>query len=128
MTTVRRFAWKAGAILILSGLSASAAALRGKGSVSWALLGWAAAALPGLVAGIVLAERHGKPGSGFVLALGAGILTRFVVVLGSLGAALVAGGGAYRPWLLGVVLGYVPMEIFEIVWFHRRARELSAAR
>lgn len=114
---------------LTSGLVATlGASLLGEGKVSWTLLGFGAAVVPGLGAGMILARRHGQPGPGFLVALGTGILARFVVVLASLAWALRAGDGAYRPWLLGVALGYVPMELFEIVWFHRQGKHLAAAR
>ncbi len=61
-----------------------------------------------------------------MVALGTGMLVRLVTVLGSLAGALRAGGGAYRPWLAGLVAGYVPLQVFEVVWFHRRSRRADA--
>ncbi len=92
----------------------------------WAALGWAAAAVPGMVFGTWLARRHGTPGTGFVVAMGTGILVRFVTVLGSLAFVLNRGGGLQRPWLAGLVAGYVPLQLFELAWFVRRGRRWTA--
>lgn len=62
-----------------------------------------------------------------MVALGASMLVRFVTVLGSLAWALAAGGGALRPWFTGFVAGYVPVQVFELVWFARRGKPWAAS-
>ena len=56
------------------------------------------------------------------------MIVRLAAVLGTLAWALHAGGGAIRSWLAGLVAGYVPLQLFELVWFHRRGKQLAAAK
>jgi len=124
-----RFALWGGIVAAATGVALVGGAVRMQApGLGWGVLGWGAAVAPGLTFGTWLARRHGTPGTGFVAALGAGILVRFVTVLGSLAWVLAEGAGAQRIWLAGVLAGYVPLQLFEVAWFVRRSRRLAAAR
>lgn len=90
----------------------------------WALGGWAIMAVVGIADGAWLARRHGKPGTGFLLALVVGMLVRLVLVCGGTALALMNGGQAPWGFLAGVVTGFVPLQVFGVVWFLRRAKRL----
>ena len=88
----------------------------------WVLAGWAVLALVGTLGGAWLAREHGKPGSGFLVALGAGVAARFFAVAGGSVAAALAGKSALTAYAVGLLAGFVPVQAFEAVWFFRRTR------
>jgi len=97
-------------------------AAAGIGSLPWLGLGWLAAALPGVGGGAWLAGRFGRPGAGFLVALGVAMGWRFVAVAAGVAAALRAGDPAPWTFLLGFGAGFLPLAVFEVVWFSRRAK------
>lgn len=123
MSPATRFTLAGGATAAASGAAVLGwTAEHGASSLVWTALGWAASAVPGVAVGAWLARRHGTEGTGFVVAMGTGMLVRLLAVTGTLAAALKAGNGAYRPWLAGFVAGYAPLQLFEFIWFYRRSR------
>ena len=81
-TTARAFAWRATLVALLGGAAAAAlAAGRPPADRVWVLLGWGVLAVAGTLGGAWLASEHGKPGSGFLVALGAGVAARFRAAL-----------------------------------------------
>jgi len=94
----------------------------------WALLGWSIMALTAVIGGWALENWHGRPGSGFLAALSACILTRlFGAAAGAL-AAMFGGEGAIRAFLVGLVATFLPLQSLEIAWFVQKARRTTAVR
>ena len=89
------------------------------GTSRWALAGWVAMSVPGVVAGTWLAREHGRPGAGFVVALGAGMLARALAGASVAAGAARAGQPAITAALAGLVAGFVPVLVFEIIWCAR---------
>jgi hypothetical protein len=99
----------------------------GRLPAAWAVKGFLATALPGVAGGTWLAREHGRSGSRFVMVLQAGVLTRFVLAaLAAMGAAR-AGGSAMPASMAGLVAGFLPVMVFEMVWF-ARARAAGSVR
>lgn len=94
----------------------------------WALRGFFATAIPGLLAGTWLAVEHGRPGWRFVAALGCGLATRVIAVAAVAFAASRADAGAGPALLLGLAAGWVPLAVFEAMWFLRRLPTAAAVR
>jgi len=119
----RSFAARAAVVALVGGAVAAAlAAGRPAGDRAWLLLGWAILAIAGTLGGAWLAREHGKPGSAFLVALGAGVAARFLAVAGGCVAAALAGKSAITAYAVGLVAGFVPVQAFEAVWFLRRTR------
>lgn len=118
-----RFAVVCGTIALVSGAAVwTFAAERGPETLRWSLLGWAVMAVSGVGAGVWMARVHGRPGTGFLLALGTGMLARlFGAAAGALWAAQ-HGVEAVWAYLAGLSAGYLPLQAFESVWFLRRTR------
>ena len=116
MTDRRTAGFVAGA-LAASAIGALAIARSGP----WALLGFLAMAVPGLVTGVALARSHGRAGSRFVLGLGVGFATRLVLAAIAASFAARAGGTAGVDLLVGLGAGFVPLFLFETAWFMRKA-------
>ena len=123
----RRYALGASAVAVAAGAPLwFLIAPRGTLWVVWGGVGWGMLALLSIAGGAWLAAEHGRPGTGFVRALGTGMLARLsAAVVGAIGAAR-SGEGAAWAYLAGVIAGFVPLQVFEIVWFHREARRLQA--
>ena len=98
--------------------------LRGAASVtsSWAMGGFAAMALPLIATGAWLAHEHGRAGVSFVLGLGLGLLTRAVLLIVIVVGAASQGSGTLKGALAGLAVGFVPVTVFEMIWFARRAQ------
>jgi len=115
-----RYAWRAAVIAIASGaLACVLLAPLDFARARFLLASWGALSAIGIAGGAALARWHGSPGPGFVVALGSAMILRSIVALGLLVGALRAGGGAYVPCLAGLIAGFVPQQVFEIVWFGR---------
>jgi hypothetical protein len=95
-------------------------------SIGWALTGWMAIAVIGVVAGGALVKRHGEAGHGFMVALVAGMLARLAVA--SLGGffAMLSGESAIWSFMGGVTAGFLPVQAFELAWFYKASRKLAA--
>lgn len=92
-------------------------------AAGWAATGFLAMVLPGVAGGAWLAREHGRPGSRFVVALGAGFVARLVLAAIAAYAAAKAGEGAPSGLLAGLAAGFVPLQVFEVIWFTRPRAE-----
>jgi hypothetical protein len=111
------------AIALLTGLAVLwAASPRGEPILVGSLLGWGIMAATGTATGIWMIRVYGKPGSGFLAAIAAGMLAR--LFLGAGGAWWAARQGKEMVWayLVGLLAGYLPLQLFELAWFFRKAR------
>jgi len=117
------FAVLGGAIVVAAGLAVLPSALaRGPETLRWGILGWSIMAVTGVAGGAWMDRKHGLQGAGFLVALGTCMLARlFAAVAGAAGAAM-NGMDAVWPYLVGLGVGYVPLQLFETGWFIRRAR------
>src|SRR5262245_51932028 len=93
--------------------------------VPWAVVGWLVPASVGIGGGAVLAARHGSAGPGFLIALVVCILSRLALAVGGALAATTGGGVAVRAFLIGLVVGFLPLQVFEVAWFYRGPRGSS---
>jgi hypothetical protein len=121
-----RFALLGGAIALASGLVLLPWALaEGPAAVQWGVSGWLIMAVTGLAGGVWLVIKHGKHGSGFLVALGTCMLARlFASAAGAFGAAQ-QGMEAVWPYIVGLISGYLPLQMFELWWFVRIARRAA---
>lgn len=93
----------------------------------WAVAAWAGMVAAGVAGGAWLASQYGKAGAGFVLAAGAGMLARAVFVVAGLATAAGRGAGPRNAFVAGLAAGYVPLQVYEIVWFFLAGRRSAAA-
>lgn len=93
--------------------------------VPWCVAGWLVPTVTGIAGGAVLAGLHGSAGPGFLIALQVCILSRLALSAGGAWAATVGGGVAVRAFLIGLVVGFLPLQVFEIAWFYRRTHALD---
>ena len=102
-TRVRQYAVGASTVAVAFGaLLWVAVRSRGATWIVWSGVGWGLLAVLGVVGGAWLAAEHGKPGSGFLKALGVSMLARlFAAATGAIGAAQ-TGDGAPWAYLVGV--------------------------
>jgi hypothetical protein len=102
------------------------AATRGAAWIAWGGLAWFLLASLGVAGGAWLAAEFGKPGTGFLKALGVGMLARLFATAGGLACARFL-GSEEAPWafLAGVATGFVPLQLFEVAWFYRAGRRLQ---
>jgi hypothetical protein len=121
-----RFGIIGGAIALAAAASLLPLAIaRGGVTLQWGIAGWLIMAITGLGGGIWLVIKHGRQGSGFLVALGTCMLARlFASAAGALGAA-VQGMEAVWAYLIGLVAGYIPLQLFEIWWFARSSRRAT---
>jgi len=123
------FAAISGPLAVASGIAVYAvAAPRGAEIVRWSMSGWAIMAVVGVASGVWMVRVHGKQGSGFLAAMGTGMLARLFL---SAGVALwAAQHGIECVWafLAGLFTGYLPLQAFEVVWFFREARRHDGIR
>lgn len=117
-----RFLLAASAVGVAAGAVALAATEAAGGSGPWALAGWGPMAGIGLGSGGAMAARHGRPGSGFLAALVAGMLSRLTVAAALGLVATRAGEPALLSYVAGLAAGFLPLQAFEVVWFYRAAR------
>ena len=121
-----RYAVWSGAIAAGAGLALLPFALSGGVSAfGWAVLGWLVMVVPGVAGGSWLAAVHGKLGSAFLVAMGACILARLIASAAGAAAAAMHGMGVVWPYLTGLGVGFLPLQVFEVGWFYRRARSGS---
>ena len=118
-----KFALGAAAAAVVGGaLLAFGLAGRDAAVTFWAAAGFAAMVVPGLGCGIWLAYEHGRPGSRFVAAIGTGFVLRLVLAGACAFGAARAGGSAGVGLLSGLAAGFLPVMLFEMVWFASRMR------
>jgi len=118
-----RFGAIATSIAALSGfLVLALGRSQGQRVLVFCVAGWAIMAIVGVAAGAWMVRAHGRPGSGFLAALAAGMLAR--LFLSAAGAAWAARHDVQTVWafLGGLFAGYVPLQVFELTWFIRRDR------
>jgi len=119
-----RFAvWAAGLALAAGLAIAILGGGRGATAAGWAVAGWLPMAVIGVAGGMWLNHKHGKPGAGFLIALGTCMLARLIVAAGGVIVALSRQPDLFWPYLAGLGAGYLPLQVFESVWFARRARD-----
>ena len=101
--------------LLVGGVAAS----RGATALAWVLTGWGVMAVAGVAGGAWAVSRHGRPGAGFLVAVGACMLTRLFA--GSAAAVAAASVGMQAVWALlaGAGVTYVVLQVFELSWFLR---------
>jgi hypothetical protein len=111
-------------LAVAAGVLPIAAARGGPTAAGWTALGWLVTALTGVAGGAWVASRHGRAGAGFFVALQTCILAR--LGLSALGALLAANRGRDAAWayVAGLVAGFLPLQVFEILWFFRVARRV----
>jgi len=121
-TAGRRYLREAAVIGVVTGVVVGGVAIGVGGAwKTWSPAGWLAATAIGLVAGAALARLHGSPGWGFVVAMLAGMLARFVA-LGAGGVwAAVTGRTALVAFVAGFGAGFVPLQLHEAVFLRRGA-------
>ena len=105
----------AGTLLLLLTLS------RGQAVVGWSLLGWILMTLVGVIGGSWMTALHGRPGSAFIGAVLGCMLARLVGSALGAWAVIPTGIEAARPYVVGLGVGYVPLQVFEARWFLHRA-------
>jgi len=122
--TTMRFALWSGASALTGLLLLLPVALPRDGVVlRWGLTGWLLTAAFGVAGGAWAVSRHGRPGNGFLMALGVCMLARlFLFVAGPL-AASPLGMEAVWACLVGLAAGYLPAQATEVIWFARTTRE-----
>jgi hypothetical protein len=111
-----------GSFLIQAALAAgvgAACVLPWASRPDWAALGFAATAVPGLAAGAFLVRQHGRPGAGFVVALGAGMIARLLLGAAVASAAAWSDHAARTAAVAGLAAGFLPVMLFESLWFAR---------
>jgi hypothetical protein len=118
-----RFVAGASAVSVASAVAAFAT-FRPDASVglAWGAVGWGVMAAIGLASGAGLAAAYGRTGTGFLVAIVAGILSRLAATLGGALAAARAGRGALSAFLVGLGAGFVPLEVYEAIFFYRAGR------
>ena len=129
MSRTATFAAVCGLIAVASGIAVySVAAPRGVEIVRWSMGGWAIVAAVGVITGLWMVRVHGKPGSGFLAAMGTGMLARLFLTAAV--ALWAAQHGIEYVWafLAGLVAGYLPLQAFEVTWFFREARRRDGIR
>jgi len=117
-----------GAIAVAAGAALLPIAIaEGAVALQWGISGWLIMAVTGLAGGIWIVNKHGKQGSGFLVALGTCMLARlFASAAGAFGAAL-QGMEAVWAYIAGLSAGYLPLQLFEIWWFVRSARRTTTS-
>jgi hypothetical protein len=92
----------------------------------WAIFGWLLASVTGVGFGARLVSLHGTPGSGFMVALGTCILARLFAFAGGAAWAVSRSYEEAIAFLAGLVIGYVPTQVFELVWFASRTKDRNS--
>ena len=129
MNRTGRFAAICVLIAVVTGIAVYAVAVpRGAEIVRWSMTGWAIMVVIGVISGLWMVRVHGKPGSGFLAAMGTGMLAR--LFLSTAAALWAAQHGIEYVWslLAGLVSGYLPLQAFEVAWFFREARRHDGSR
>lgn len=110
--------------LAVAGVSGGAmlpiVSLVGEGSFGWAILGFGSMAAIGIASGTSMVREHGTAGTGFLAAMILGTLAKLLLAAG--GALAAARAGATVAYLVGLGAGYLPLQAFEVIWFHRATR------
>jgi hypothetical protein len=116
-----RYALVAATVALATALPLVAGTARfGPVALRFALAGWALMALAAIAGGAWLVARHGLTGSAFFVALASCMLARLILAAVGAGIAAMRGTEAVFAYAVGLVAGYVPLQVFEMVWFQRR--------
>ncbi len=83
------------------------------------LAGWLATALAGVAGGAWVVSVHGKPGVGFLVALGVCMMSRLVLFVAGPFAAASLGVEAALACVVGLFAGYIPTQTIEVIWIAR---------
>ena len=109
-----------GSLLALAGGAALLPLALGSGGpwLGTYLAGWGAMALIGVVGGTAQVARHGRSSTSFVLVMIACMLLRLISILAGV---LILKRLDLSPigFVVGLGIGFVPLQIFEGVWFYR---------
>jgi hypothetical protein len=118
--TASRFAlWSAASATIVALALVPLALSRGEVVLGWGLAGWFLTAAAGVGGGAWLVSRHGKPGPGFLVAMGVCMLARSVLFVAGPFAAASLGVEAVLACVAGLFAGYLPPQAAEVIWFAR---------
>ena len=110
---------------LTAAMSAAASFVVFRSASAWTMYGFAAMAIPSLASGAWLARSHGRPGAGFILALGTGVTLRILLLSIVVAAAARQGEAELTQTLAGLAFGFIPLTVFEFVWLARRTRPLT---
>lgn len=114
------YARVAGGVAVAAGAAGLLPLLAWRGGLApFAAAGWALMSAAGIGVGCWLVRERPRPGSGFLLAMAAGMLGRLVLAGGGGVGALSAGRHAAYAYAFGICLGFVPLQALEIAWFSR---------
>ena len=94
-------------------------------ALPWALCGWLLLSLAGVIGGGWLVFCHGRQGNSFLGALVGGMLLRMTLTALGMGAAMIAGKPAMWAFAGGAVAGFLPVMLFELIWFYRASRNAA---
>ena len=123
-----RYTVGAATVTAVAGGTVAVSALgTGANHLGWLVAGWLLATGIGVEAGACLATLHGRPGVLFVFVIVAVMMARLLAVAGGAVGAAVAGGGALRLYLGGFASAFVPLSVYEGIWFHRASRPTGAS-
>jgi len=115
-----RYALASGAGALVAGLVVLfVAAPRGQVTLAAGLAAWLVTSLAGVAGGAWLVFRHGRPDSGFPLALAACMGLRLILFVAGPLAAAPLGSEAVWAVLGGLFAGYLPPQATEVLWFAR---------
>ena len=92
----------------------------------WAIFGWLLLAVVGVVAGGWMVAGHGKPGNRFLGALVGGMLVRMAVTAAGMGVAMTQGKPTLWAFAAGALAGFLPVMVFELIWFYRVSQKDTA--
>lgn len=115
-----RFALWSGASGLIVALALIPLALaRGQLVVQSGLVGWLLTSVAGVGGGAWVISRHGRPGVGFVAALGVCMLARLILFVAGPFAAAPLGAEAVGACVVGLFAGYLPAQATEVIWLAR---------
>ena len=85
-------------------------------------------ALIAIAQGVRLVQVHGRSGNAFLLALAGGMGLRLLLGAIGVGASVaLQGEAAALSFIGGAMAGYVPLQIFEGIWFARLGAAAAAS-
>jgi len=92
----------------------------------WSILGWALAGILGTICGARLVSRHGSPGAAFLKTHISCILARLFTFAGGTAWAFSRSTEEALAFLVGLLAGYLPTQILDMVWFARRTKDITS--
>lgn len=128
-TGIRRYLSWSSALTLVTGLALLALTpFFGWSAVGWSALGWLLMALIGVFGGAWTATLLGSDGMRFFVALIACMLSRMTLALGGVVLIMLFSRESIVFYLLGLVVGFLPLQIFESSWISRRAKTISGTQ